>query len=130
MDDMDFTKPQVEKPAASAPFKAAQSRFYDSAAAAKVFREAGREERFAAGQVIFEEDEKAKGGLFSKSSSRMYFLAEGEVALSIRGKPLDIVKAGEVFGEMAVISGQPRILHHPHDVTALMVRIDAVSTLM
>lgn len=108
MEDMDFTKPQPERAAASAPFKAAQSRFYDAAAAAKVFREAGREERFGAGQVVFEEDEKAKGGLFSKASSRMYYLAEGEVALSIRGKPLDIVKAGEVFGEMAVISGRPR----------------------
>ena len=108
MEDMDFTKPQPERAAASAPFKAAQSRFYDAAAAAKVFREAGKEERFGAGQVVFEEDEKAKGGLFSKASSRMYYLAEGEVALSIRGKPLDIVKAGEVFGEMAVISGRPR----------------------
>src|SRR4051794_13757234 len=108
MDDMDFTKPQAEKAAASAPFKAAQSRFYDSAAAGKVFREAGKEERFAAGQAIFEEAEKAKGGLFTKGSSRMYFLAEGEVALSMGGKPLDTVKPREVFGEMAVISGQPR----------------------
>ena len=108
MVDMDFTKPQPGPAAASAPFKAAQSRFYDSQAAGKVFREAGREERFAANQVVFEEDEKAKGGLFSKAASRMYFLAEGEVALSMGGKPLDIVKAGEVFGEMAVISARPR----------------------
>jgi CRP-like cAMP-binding protein len=108
MVDMDFTKPQGEQAAASAPFKAAQSRFYDASAAASVFREAGREERFAAGQVVFEEDEKARSGIFSRASSRMYYLAEGEVALSIRGKPLDIVKAGEVFGEMAVISGRPR----------------------
>jgi CRP-like cAMP-binding protein len=108
MVDMDFTKPQPELAAASAPFKAASSRFYDASAAAKVFREAGKEERFAAGQLVFGEDEKAKGGLFSRASSRMYYLAEGEVALSIGGKPLDIVKAGEVFGEMAVISGRPR----------------------
>ena len=108
MDDMDFTKPQPNTAAGSAPFKAASSRFYDAAAAAKVFREAGKEERFTASQVVFEEAEKAKGGLFSRSSSRMYYLAEGEVALSIGGRPLDIVKAGEVFGEMAVISGRPR----------------------
>jgi len=108
MVDMDFTKPQPDPAAASAPFKAAQSRFYDSQAAGKVFREAGREERFAASQVVFEEDEKAKGGLFTRAASRMYFLAEGEVALTIGGKPLDIVKAGEVFGEMAVISARPR----------------------
>ena len=73
-----------------------------------MFREAGKEERFAANQVLFEEDEKAsKGGLF-KAGSRMYYVAEGEVALTIRGKSLDVVKAGEVVGEMAVISGRPR----------------------
>ena len=108
MVDMDFTRPQPDGAAASAPFKAANSRFYDRAVAQQVFKQAGREERFEAGRVIFEEDEKvSRGGLF-KQASRMYFLAEGEVALTIAGKPLDIVKAGEVFGEMAVISGQPR----------------------
>lgn len=108
MVDMDFTKPQPDAAAASAPFKAAQSKFYDAHAAAEVFREAGREERFTAGQVIFAEDEKtSRGGLF-KAASRMYYLAEGEVGLAIAGRSLDVVKAGEVFGEMAVISGHPR----------------------
>jgi CRP-like cAMP-binding protein len=108
MVDMDFTRPQPDAAAASAPFKAASSRFYDRATAEQVFKRSGREERFDAGRVIFEEDEKAsRGGLF-KQASRMYFLADGEVALTIGDKPLDIVKAGEVFGDMAVISGQPR----------------------
>jgi CRP/FNR family cyclic AMP-dependent transcriptional regulator len=110
MDDMDFTKPQAGNaaPEASAPFKAANSRFYNADAAAAVFKAQGREERFTAGQVLFAEDEKtSKGGLF-KTASRMYYLAEGQVALTIGVKPLDIVNKGEVFGEMAVISGQPR----------------------
>src|SRR4051812_46176855 len=108
MVDMDFTRPQPENAAASAPFKAAQSRFYDRAAAEEAFKRTGREERFEAGRVVFEEAEKvSRGGLF-KTASRMYYLAEGEIALTIAGKPLDIVKAGEVVGEMAVISGQPR----------------------
>ena len=108
MDDMDFTKPEAQAPAASAPFKAANSRFYNTDVAAALFRIAGKEERFDTNQMIFEEDEKAsKGGLF-KSSSRMYYLSEGEVGLSIGAKPLDVVKAGEVFGEMAVITGRPR----------------------
>ena len=110
MDDMDFTKPQAGSaaPEASAPFKAANSRFYNAEAAAAVFRAQGREERFTAGQVLFTEDEKtSKGGLF-KTASRMYYLADGQVALTIGAKPLDIVNKGEVFGEMAVISGQPR----------------------
>ena len=108
MDDMDFTKPLAEGPAASAPFKAANSRFYNADVAAALFRLAGKEERFDTSQIIFAEDEKtSKGGLFSVAS-RMYYLSEGEVGLSIGGKPLDVVKAGEVFGEMAVITGQPR----------------------
>ncbi|HET7731222.1 MAG TPA: cyclic nucleotide-binding domain-containing protein [Usitatibacter sp.] len=114
MDDMDFTKPQAPTPAgappaeAPSPFKAAASRFYDAAVAGQVFRAHGREERFAAGQPIFNEDDKtSRGGLF-KTASRMYYLAEGQVALTMGGRPLDIVDKGEVFGEMAVISGQPR----------------------
>lgn len=110
--DMDFTRPAgaATAPAASAPFKAAQSRFYNAGVAERIFRDDGREERFAPGAVLFEEDQKvASAGIFSKRiTSRMYYLAQGEVALSIAGKPLDTLKPGEVFGEMAVITGQPR----------------------
>jgi CRP-like cAMP-binding protein len=38
----------------------------------------------------------------------MYYLIEGEVTLTIGGKLLDTVKAGEIFGEMAVVSERPR----------------------
>ena len=105
-DDFDFTRPQEGK--ASAPFKAGSSRFYNSGAAEMVFRAGGREERFTNGQTIFLEDEKVtKGGLF-KAPSRMYFIAGGEVLLTMGPRPLDTVKKGEIFGEMAVISGRPR----------------------
>ena len=119
-DDFDFTKPQAAPPAAppspaeeaaapSAPFKAANSQYYKPEIAEQLFRASGKEEGFAAGQVLFVEDDKAsKGGLFSKKASRMYFLVEGEVALTIGGRPLDTLKKGEVFGEMAVISERPR----------------------
>jgi CRP-like cAMP-binding protein len=125
MSDFDFTKPQVPQPASpdgfdftkppppegsSAPFKPASSKFYNAQVAKKFFQASGKEEQFTAGQKIFEEAEKAsKGGVFSlKSASRMYYIADGEVALSIGGKPLDGVKAGELVGEMAVISERPR----------------------
>jgi CRP-like cAMP-binding protein len=115
MDEFDFTKPQLtpqpgEAAAPSAPFKAASSQYYKAAIAEQLFRASGKPERFTAGQVLFAEDDKvSKGGLFSmKSASRMYFLIEGEVALTIGGRPLDVLKAGEVFGEMAVISERPR----------------------
>ncbi|HUP97537.1 MAG TPA: cyclic nucleotide-binding domain-containing protein [Usitatibacter sp.] len=108
-DELDFTQPAPSiSVTASAPFKAAQSRFYDKQVAARIFQAEGKEERFAAGQVIFVEDEKtSKGGLF-KSASRMYYIADGEVGLTIGARTLDTVKAGEVVGEMAVISGRPR----------------------
>src|SRR5690349_15588689 len=81
-DEMDFTKPA--EGAASAPFKAASSRFYDSQVAGKLFKSVGKEERFGAGQTIFMEAEKASsGGFFSKGATRMHYLAEGEVVLSI-----------------------------------------------
>jgi CRP-like cAMP-binding protein len=112
MDDFDFTKPQTTQdpePAPSAPFKAASSPFYDAKVAESLFRASGREERFAAGDELFAEDAPAKGGLFSrKGASRMYYVVSGEVALSIAGKPLDVMKAGDVFGEMAVITERPR----------------------
>jgi len=123
MSDFDFTKPQVPQPASpdgfdftkapsvesTAPFKPANSQFYNPAVAKKLFQSAGKEEEFAAGQKIFEEDDKAsKGGIFSKSASRMYYIASGDVQLSVGGKALDTIKTGEIFGEMAVISEQPR----------------------
>ncbi len=119
MSDFDFTKPQVPKPASpdgfdftkppppegsSAPFKAGSSKFYNAQVAKKLFQDAGKEEQFAAGQKIFEE--AAKGGLFK--APRMYYIAQGEVGLTIGARALDAVKAGEIVGEMAVISDRPR----------------------
>ena len=105
-DGFDFTKPPPAE--ASAPFKPASSQFYNPLVASKLFQEAGKEERFAAGQQLFAEADKAKGGLFTKGSNRMYYIAQGEVALTIGGKPLDTVKKGEIVGEMALISERPR----------------------
>ncbi|APV48409.1 hypothetical protein BWI17_01125 [Betaproteobacteria bacterium GR16-43] len=116
-DDMDFTKPQSAPAAApipgaapppASPFKAATSRFYDATVAARVFKAAGKEEKCAAGQVLFAEDDPNQKSGFLRSGSRMYYIAEGEVALARGGKALDIVNKGDVFGEMSVISGRPR----------------------
>ena len=109
-DDFVFTKPPPGTPApaasASAPFKPAISKFYDSAVATRLFKGSGKTEQFAAGTTLFVENEKSgKQGLFGKRVvHRMYLVTSGEVALSRGGKPLDTIKPGEIFGEMAVIS--------------------------
>ncbi len=106
-DDFDFTKPRNPGPGlASAPFKPAVSKFYDAAVASRLFQSAGKREQFPAGTTLFVENEKSgKQGLFGKRAvHRMYLVSAGEVALSANGKPLDTIKAGEIFGEMAVIS--------------------------
>jgi len=110
MQDMDFTKPEAKPASApSAPYKPAASPCYDAAVAERLFRAGGRIERFSAGQPLFAEDDNAKGGLFSRRpANQMYFLCEGEVAITRAGKVLDTVGVGEVFGEMAVVSEQPR----------------------
>ena len=109
-DELDFTAPAPAAPAgaASAPFKAAQSRFYDIKTAERIFRAMGKEERFAEGQTLFTQDDKATAGGLFKGGSRMYYIAEGEVGVAIGRKQLDSVGKGEVVGEMAVISGRPR----------------------
>ncbi len=116
-DDFDFTQPQDKPKAAptavspppSAPFKPANSKYYDAAVAEKFFRESGKPEQFVAGATLFVEGDKSgKQGLFGKRVvHRMYYLTGGEVALTANGKPLDAIKPGEVVGEMAVISEIP-----------------------
>jgi CRP-like cAMP-binding protein len=115
MEELDFTKPQpaaspAPAPAPAAPAKAPASQFYDPVVAGKVFRAFGRAEQFAAGATLFEEDQKvAPGGFFSRGAAgRMYFIEQGRVALVAGGRALDTVGAGEVIGEMAVITEQPR----------------------
>lgn len=86
MDDLDFTRP-------------ARSEIYDPAIARGCFESLGRAETFAEGATIFDENERA---------DRMYFLLEGDVRLVRGSRTIDIVRPGEIFGEMAVITGQPR----------------------
>lgn len=113
-DELDFSKPAPTAPVAAraeavvrdAVQGTAQSTVYRPALALEFFRTAGTVEQKPAGKPIFVENEKA-GGLFSKSA-RMYLLLEGEIGLMINKKFFGVVKAGEIFGELAVIAGLPR----------------------
>ena len=87
MEDLDFTS------------RPAKSAIYDPAVARGCFESQGKTEVIPQGGQFFTENQ---------NSDKMYLLVEGEVSL-IRGKKvLDVVKAGEVFGEMAAISQLPR----------------------
>ena len=87
MDELDFTA------------RPAKNAIYDPTVAKRCFETMGKVEvQQQAGQFFGE----------NQNSDKMYLLVEGEVGL-IRGKKvLDVVKAGEIFGEMAAISLQPR----------------------
>src|SRR5471030_2376751 len=111
-DELDFSSPApAAKPAAVAAVQnavqgTAQSAVYSPALALEFFRATGTVEEKPAGKPIFSENEKS-GGLFSKGA-RMYLLLDGEIGLMIKGKFFGVVKAGEIFGELAVIAGVPR----------------------
>ena len=101
-------EPEMEKkgagdarPAAAPP----KSSLYQPAIALQFFKAFGKPESIAAGTVIFAEDEG--GGIFA-GGSKMYLLLNGDVTLSVHGKPIGIVSNGEIFGEMASITHLPR----------------------
>lgn len=86
MDDLDFTT-------------SARDAIYDPAIARTCFETLGEACKLSAEGVFFAESER---------SEHMYLLLEGDVRLFRRKRVLDIVHAGEVFGEIAAITGLPR----------------------
>jgi CRP-like cAMP-binding protein len=54
---------------------------------------------YAAGEVIFSEGDKG---------DNMYVIRSGEVEIERDGKIVEMLSAGGIFGEMALIDGSPR----------------------
>lgn len=52
------------------------------------------EQSFAAGEIIFEEGQEGH---------TMYGIVEGEVEMSLKGKVIETIKVGDVFGQGAII---------------------------
>lgn len=86
MDDLDFTSPAHEA-------------LYDPNVARNCFESIGRPEAVSDGQSFFAENQ---------NSDRLYLLTQGEVRLVRKKRTLDIIKVGEIFGEMAAITGESR----------------------
>ena len=51
------------------------------------------------GECVFEE---------GSPGDKMYVVVEGKLALSVRGTRVDMLSAGDLFGEMALIDTRPR----------------------
>lgn len=103
MDDFDFTRP-------------AQSEVYNANVARLFFHANGKARSVAAGGTLFTENATGKS---------MYFLGSGEMALTRGGKPLDVIKAGEVLGEMSVLTGEPRSATATARVDCEVIELDA-----
>jgi len=86
-EDLDFTK------------RPSKSAIYDPNVARLCFKALGNLETVPKGGVFFTENQ---------NSDKLYLLEEGEVTVTRGGRAIDVVKAGEVFGEMAAISQLPR----------------------
>ncbi|MGH8621723.1 MAG: cyclic nucleotide-binding domain-containing protein [Burkholderiales bacterium] len=104
LDDLDFTRRPSKSP------------IYDPAVARICFEALGRLESMTKGAVFFSEDQ---------NSDRMYLLEQGEVTLTRGGKAIDVVKAGEIFGEMAAISQLPRSATATARTDCRVVALDA-----
>jgi CRP-like cAMP-binding protein len=103
-DDLDFSSPAPAKPAPKPAAPAPQAAVYIPAIARTFFEAAGKEEGVAANTIFFSEGQKA--GFLSRD--KMYYLAEGEVVLAVKSKPIAAIKAGQIFGEMSCITDAPR----------------------
>jgi CRP-like cAMP-binding protein len=104
MEDLDFTR------------RPTKSAIYDPAVARVCFEALGKFESVARGGTFFTENQ---------NSDRMYLLEEGEVSLTRGGKAIDVVKAGEIFGEMAAISRLPRSATAVARTACRVVSLDA-----
>lgn len=101
MESLDFTQPEP------APKRdgAAPAVTYDASAAQAFFGAWGVAQSVPAGAIVFREREQR--GLFS-GDDRMYLLLEGSIALTLEGKSIDTVNAGEIFGEMMTLTNARR----------------------
>ena len=105
MEDLDFVQT-----------KEADKSVYDVEVARSFFLNNGKPATLKKDGVLL--TEQAAGG-------RMFFLIRGEIALSLNGKGLDVVRGGEILGEMSVITGSPRTATAIAKTDCLLIAMEA-----
>jgi CRP-like cAMP-binding protein len=90
------------------PASTARGTLYDPAIALEFFKSAGEAQGVAQGEMIFAENQKASRLLLQKD--KMYLLLQGEINIFAEKdkQVIGIIKAGEVFGELAPLSQSAR----------------------
>jgi CRP/FNR family transcriptional regulator, cyclic AMP receptor protein len=87
MEDLDFVTAPEKKTV------------YDRDIARAFFQSCGTPLTATKGTALFAEQ---------TSGDKMYYLAGGEITVSVGGKTIDVIRDGEIIGEMSAISGAPR----------------------
>ena len=87
MEDLDFVTAPEKKTV------------YDPDVARAFFRSCGTPVKAVKGTTLFAEQSQG---------DKMYFIAAGEVTISVGGKNIDVTPTGEIIGEMSAITGTPR----------------------
>lgn len=64
-----------------------------------LLKNAAEQRLYRAEQIIFQE---------GQPGDVMYVIVEGEVSVTVKGRPIDYLKVGSVLGEMALVDDRPR----------------------
>ena len=93
----------------------------DQSTTAALFRHATGGVAFAAGQVVFSQGDPG---------NNMYAVQSGSVALKVNGVTVETVGPGSIFGELALIDGEPRSSTAIVEVDSVLVPVDEARFLL
>lgn len=110
MDDLDLDFVETKET------KEADKSVYEVEVARTFFLTNGKPATLKKGETLFAE--QTAGG-------RMYFIIHGEIALSIKGKSLDVTHTGEILGEMSVITGAVRTATAVAKTDCMLIALEA-----